>query len=473
MQATLDPTPAAPVRRRALPPAPRLDAELQTATAVVELLEQLAASADLAQAAERLVNELRRYLDCQRVVLGLRRRGGCRLLAVSDQARFDRRGEFARAAEAAGDEVLLRGAATTWPPQNAADRHATCAHQHLCTVAGAAAVVSAPLRPPGGEPVGVVTCLGVAAQVQTPRTTQLLAVSEQPVGACLQLLQRAEGSRFAKPLRQWQRRGGRWAKLATLALAGLLLAALALPVPYRIRCPVQLQPVSRRFVATPFQGTLERVLVAPGDLVAAGQLLARLDGREISWELESLSAEQSRVAKKRDAALASHRTTEAQLARLEMARLANQRQLWEHRLQHLEIRSPIAGLVVSGDVEKAEGAPVTVGQTLFEIAPLDQMVVEVAVPESEIAHVTPGQPVEVWLTAYPQRPWEGRLARIHPRAELRDAQNVFIAEVPLDNAESLLRPGMKGDARIVGPRRALAWTLGHRPWDRLRLAWGW
>ncbi len=45
--------------------------------------------------------------------------------------------------------------------------------------------------------------------------------------------------------------------------------------------------------------------------------------------------------------------------------------------------------------------------------------------------------------------WTGVIARLHPRAELIDGSNVFIAEVRLDDTEDL-RPGMRGAASIAG-----------------------
>ena len=129
--------------------------------------------------------------------------------------------------------------------------------------------------------------------------------------------------------------------------------------------------------------------------------------------------------------------------------------------------------MISGDLEKAEGAPLTTGQSLFEIAPLDKMIVEVAVVEDEIAHVSPGMPVVIRLDAYPGQSWKATLQRIHPRSEIRDNESVFIAELTLTNPQGLLRPGMNGRAKITGKRHPLAWNLFHRPWEYLLQSLGW
>ena len=181
----------------------------------------------------------------------------------------------------------------------------------------------------------------------------------------------------------------------------------------------------------------------------------------------------ARAEKERDAAMAGHKTSSAQLAELEMRRMQLQMQLLEHRLENLAIRSPIDGIVVAGDLEKAEGAPLTIGQSLFEIAPLERMVCEVSIPEKEIAYVQAGMPAAVHLDACPDRTMEGRLQVIHPQAELRNEESVFVADMELENPQELLRPGMNGSAKVTSGRRSLGWILFHEPWSRVRRALAW
>ncbi len=165
---------------------------------------------------------------------------------------------------------------------------------------------------------------------------------------------------------------------------------MALPVPYSVNCDCELQPVTRRFIASPFEGALEKAFVEIGDTVSADQLLARMDGKEVRWEQAGNFADYERAAKERDAQLADRKVGEAQLAKLQMDRLALTSKLLSNRGDNLDIRSPIDGIVVSGELKRAEGARLSLGQTLFEIAPLDQMIVEVEIPESELAHVVAG-----------------------------------------------------------------------------------
>ena len=156
-----------------------------------------------------------------------------------------------------------------------------------------------------------------------------------------------------------------------------------------------------------------------------------MDGRELRMELAGIVADYQRARKSRDVNVAAGKTAPGQIDALEMRCQQQKRRLLESRIKNLDIRSPEAGVVVSGDLERSEGAPVKAGQALYEIAPLDRMIVEVEVRDEDVAHVKVGQKVAVKLDAYPGRVWKGTIDRIDPRSEIRDSNNVFIAEVSL------------------------------------------
>lgn len=451
------------------------EAEADSAAALLELLLRVQSHDDPDHAALALASELQEHLSCRRVVVGFLARpgGAARVAAVSGMPQFDRRTEWSRAVEAALDEALVRDALTVWPPLAQAERHAALAHRRLSELCNNACLVSSPLRREDGEVIGAWLFIGDQKPLDAPKTLSFIRAAEAPVACCLELVRRAAPGRFVRLFRALLGKDRGWKLKIAVAVSALLLVAALLPVTYHVRCDCETQPVARRFVSAPFDATLEEALARPGDIVDAEQQLARLDGREVRWELAALEAEYQGESKKRDAALASGNPAEAQVARLGMERIELRRRLLEHRSNNLEIRSPLSGMVISGELDRAEGAPLAKGQVLFEIAPLDRMVVEVGVPESEVAYVAQGMNVEISLDAYPGRTWQGKLQTIHPRAEAADYQTVFIAEVELDNPAGALRPGMHGTAWVAGGRYPLGWNLFHKAWETLRsnLAW--
>ena len=156
-----------------------------------------------------------------------------------------------------------------------------------------------------------------------------------------------------------------------------------------------------------------------------------------------------------------------------MERLKLRQRLLTHRSENLEIRSPIAGLVIDGDLKRSEGIPLATGDTMFEIAPIDQMVVEIAIPETDIAHVEVGQEVSVSLEGIRDRSLTGELIRIHPRSEMKDDEHVFIGEVEFDNPDGQLLPGMHGNASIASGFQPMGWVVFHRPCEAFLFWMGW
>ncbi len=449
--------------------------EAQLTAALQELLEEAENCADLRRACHVLAERLQEYLGCDRVALATcsRWNGRSCLRAISGVDKFDKHTPLVGALEAALDEAILRETLTVWPPESAAGRHAALAHHKLCSVADVSCVVSSPLRNSQGELIGAWLFLGAKQRLSRPHVTRMLQASEARVASCLALLGRVRRGLLASFLsrltgkdRSWKTRG---------ALLGLctLLVALLLPVQYRIGCDCRVEPVTRRYVAAPYDGILERALVTAGATVAPGDVLALMDGREIRWELAGIIAERDRAVKQSEASFAQHDFAAANVARLEVDRLELKKELFEARQENLEVKSPIAGMVVFGDLERAQGAPVTCGQTLFEIAPLAEMIAELAVPEGDIPYVREGQEVILHLEACRESPLRATIKRIHPRSQIRDQRNVFLAEVTLPNEDGQLRPGMQGSARVVGPRRTVAWTLFHKPWETLCRWLGW
>lgn len=437
-----------------------------------ELLLKMSICQRLGDVCHVLVDDLKQLLGVDQVALGLcqGRAKNCRLAAISRITRFDKHSEFVRSIEAALDEAVSHGDATSH--QRSQD-HAAPILDRVCVQSNVTNVYSSPIRDASGEVIGAWVFFGGPSLAEDSDQVQFIQSLNQQAGSLLRLLQRAERGPVTRLAQKILESHKTWQGKTIMVAVCLITVVLAIPMSYRISCDCQLQPVVRRFVAAPFDGRLEKAEVTPGDVVTDSEVLARMDGREIRWELAGLRAEHKQAIKQREAALAGNKVAEAQLAQLETQRLQLKIQLLEHRSDHLEIKSPLAGIVVSGDLEKAEGAPLDIGQTMFEIAPLDRMIVEVDIPEEDIAHVKTGMETTVRLDAFPRKEWTATIVKIHPRSEIREHDNVFVAEMALDNTDQLLRPGMKGRAKITGPSKTLAWNLFHKAWDSVLLRMGW
>lgn len=449
--------------------------ELAAAAAVIDLTARLEKATTFLQACQILVDEMSRHTGCPRVAIGTlsAANGSCRFQACSG----DRRSPFDNAAkaamEAAFDEIIIRDEDTLWPPESEMNRTGLLTHRRLVDEGYAECIIGTPLRNRDGTVFGAWLFLGDTSLSESLATRQFIHACEYRLADTLCLIKRAQPSFWKRSREQFQQKAGSSPRCTVICILTVLAGLCALPVPHHVRAECELQPMTRRFIAAPFDGTLEKTFVEPGDLVEANQLLARIDDREINLELAGADAEHHRASKERDTHLAKRDIADAQLARYDMERLQLRQRLLAHRSENLEIRSPIDGLVIDGDLKRSEGVPLTTGDTLFEIAPLDRMIVEVAIPETGIAHVEVGQNVSISLEGFRSRALTGPLVRIHPRSEMKDDQHVFIGEVEFDHANERLLPGMHGTASIDSGYEPMGWIILHEPFEAFLFWMGW
>jgi hypothetical protein len=266
---------------------------------------------------------------------------------------------------------------------------------------------------------------------------------------------------WSRPLHSWP---GAVARLrrrsSTLITCGLICFSLIAvwPVPYRVACTARVDTIRQRIIASPFEASLLSANFRPGDTVRSGDTLVTLDGRPLRLERESIDAEIQQVSKEHDVALATGRIADAQQSKLKGRKLDRRFEMLTDRLKRLEVVSPIDGVVVSGDLERYVGAPLELGQTLMEIAPLDYMVVEVEIPAHEINYVRRDAETRVRIDSVGGKSLRMRLDELSPVAELRDDRNVFVGRINVANGELQLKPGMRGEAIAYGPLRPWIWS---------------
>lgn len=360
--------------------------------------------------------------------------------------------------EAAMQECLYRNAASVWPRNEQTPAGLLCL-KRMANVVGATHLTAYPIEGTKEKPAGVV--IVTSGRPLTARSFAFGDSCSARLGSALQLVKRAEPGRFQVLLDKVadiKNNRKHW------VLTGLVfLAASMIPAPYHVCSECEVRPESKLFVASPFNTTLEKCHVSPGEHVTKNMLLATLDGRETILELAEVEAELNRATKLRDGHIASHDSGEAYVAKYEIERLKSRRSLLLHRQESLELRSPLDGIVIAGDLQNAEGMPLKIGQTLFEVAPLNQLRIELAIAEDDVRFTKTDMPTRVRLDAFPFESWDGKIERVHPASELKNDQNVFVAVVPIENADGRLRPGMTGYARTKTIWRPLVWNYLHKP----------
>jgi membrane fusion protein (multidrug efflux system) len=81
----------------------------------------------------------------------------------------------------------------------------------------------------------------------------------------------------------------------------------------------------------------------------------------------------------------------------------------ELNLSYTVIRSPVTGIIGKKTVEVGEN--VSIGQEMVEVVPLDDIWVTANFKETQLAHMKPGQSVEIDVDAY-GRSWKGHVTNL-------------------------------------------------------------
>jgi RND family efflux transporter MFP subunit len=213
-----------------------------------------------------------------------------------------------------------------------------------------------------------------------------------------------------------------------------------------------IEPIRSIAVSAMAAGTVLRVRVQEGDRVRAGQLLAELDAREVSAQLQRAEAVLARAEadyKRAEELRARDLNSEVELeaARSAFATTRADAELWRTRLDFTRITAPAAGVITTKRVESGGG--VSANEEMFVIAEDAQLVVRVQISEMDVVKLKPGRTVDVLLDAYPDARLEGRIRRIFPSADA--VSRLVPVEVALERAPRgvVPRPGFL--ARIEFP----------------------
>ena len=420
-----------------------------------------------------LANLLARRFDCDSVAIGRHRRRTTRLAAMSQSATLDRRHAAARDVEAAMDEAVDQEQALIAPRPDGQAFPAASAHDRLARQFPGASLLTLPLFSQE-TPLAVlqfrrektfsqdeIDLIDAAGAAGGPMLNEKWALDRSLPMLAFDRAQ-ALGRKIVGPRHYGLK----------LGLAAALAAALFLSFatqPYRARARAQIQGETRRLVSAPFDGFVHAQFARAGDVVPQGFVLAQLQDNDLELERLRQVAHKRQYELELDKALAKRDLAEINIARAQIAQTDAEIDLSSQMIARARLTAPFAAVVVSGDLSQSVGKPVSRGDTLFELAPLDRYRVTAVVTEADIGLARVGQTGEVLLSALPDEPFPMKVESIATVAQAGDGQNGFEVIGSVDSRDSRLRPGMEGVAKIEIGRRNIGWIWTHSLFDWLRV----
>lgn len=212
-------------------------------------------------------------------------------------------------------------------------------------------------------------------------------------------------------------------------------------------------------------GEVVELLAEEGDLVTAGQALARLDGERLRLEMLSAKANLERASKEfeRNADLHKRGLVSAAMfegLKFDLDALKASYDLTRLNYGYSNIRATISGVVSSRDIKPGEN--LTIGQVAYRITDTSELLAYLQVPQSELSKFDIGHSATLTVASTPSKKFPATIIRISPTIDIRDG--TFRATAKIDNSNGELAPGMFGRFRIsyethenalVIPQRAL------------------
>lgn len=198
-------------------------------------------------------------------------------------------------------------------------------------------------------------------------------------------------------------------------------------------------------------GTVKKIKVRSGDVVKKGQSLCDIDGEKMAALFESAKLAE-RVAKQKAKRMKIHLKSgstsqvSADQAQMEYLKTKSQRVDARKNRDGALCISPISGVVVAKHIELFED--LNPGEPTFDVAQLDEIKVDIGIPETSIDGYKRGSPVLLTENDGSETTWEGKIYSIDQR--VNEIDRTFRVEVLVDNTTSnQLKPGLTVRAKLL------------------------
>ena len=455
------------------------DAERQRLKLALDLVSTLLEVPSLKESTTAFTTELATRLGCDRVTLGMLEGKRVRVAAVSHSPQFEKRANLMRAIERAMEEAVDQEEMVVYPAEREGRPVVARAHEALLRESEAGSATTFPLEH-GGHVVGALTFERAAGHRFEVPTLEVCAAVASIAGPIIEL---KHGNEASLPMHAGRSAKGLWQRLAGPGHPGWKLGAIGLSAAatflafatgeFRVAANSTVEGVVQRAVSAPINGFVTAAPRRAGDTVSQGQMIARLDDRDLRLERVKIESQREQYVKQYRAAMGNRERAQIAIVSAQIAQAEAQLALVNEHLARTELVAPFDGIIVSGDLSQRLGAPVERGQVLFEVAPLADYRMVLQVDERDISHVAEGQTGELTVTSMPGERFAFKVRSITPVNTAQEGRNFYRVEAQLQReAQTRLRPGMEGVGKIAIEERKLVWIWTHGLTDWVRL-WAW
>jgi membrane fusion protein, macrolide-specific efflux system len=175
-------------------------------------------------------------------------------------------------------------------------------------------------------------------------------------------------------------------------------------------------PYHRLEIKPPISGRIDSVLVAEGDVVKKGQVLAMMSSSDRAALLDAASAKGAAEYRK-----------------------------WADVYKPAPIIAPLNGFIILKSI--VPGQTVTNGDSVLSMA--DTLIVQAQVDETDLGNVSLGQTVDMQLDAYPGKNIKGKVVHIEYDAQVVNNVTIYVVYIMPVSVPAYFRSGMSATVSFI------------------------
>ncbi|MCX6863322.1 MAG: efflux RND transporter periplasmic adaptor subunit [Verrucomicrobia bacterium] len=242
-------------------------------------------------------------------------------------------------------------------------------------------------------------------------------------------------------------------------------------IKFAINAAGDITPAEQVSVRPEVNGKIEVLPVDVGDRVKSGQLLFKLDDRELQTQRqqEDKNVERSRLqlgqaerdykraqllfeGKLISQELFEDSRTKFDLAKNELALREKSLELIVERLRKTEVMAPFDSTILTRPISVGQAVSgsggFNAGTEVLTIANLNDLIVNAHINQADVTRLHVDQQVEVSVEAVSGLKVVGKVERIAPQSTLKNNIRGFAARILLKDVDSQIRPGMSANISI-------------------------
>jgi membrane fusion protein, multidrug efflux system len=208
--------------------------------------------------------------------------------------------------------------------------------------------------------------------------------------------------------------------------------------------------IKRASIAPAVPGKIEKIMVSEGMRVAQGEALVQMDTKQLQQakiKYESVKADYDRLKALRERGSATPQQFEQMQAGFEAAQTS-----YDQMGESTNLNAPFSGIIIGkyyneGDVfNSMRPGPDGVG-AILTIAKLDEMKIDINVPENDYVKIKVGQRATIIIGALNDSSFTGKVSMVTPALDM--TSRTAKISISINNSSGILKPGMFASVKII------------------------